>query len=225
MEESFNCSTLASRLPADDDSSSEDEARAQCRRGASRPAPLLNTSITKQITSLQRIFIDSRDRDRLRFPNPSDFRQTLTVPLRAVRSITLTNAQIPLTGNQPYVAIVLRNLKDRTLTLPREHPGFPPGVLAVIPLVLPYGGAPYVLYSGQTGQRTGGSAWGWRIHFPQGLPQLRDLHVQLLTWSSVAGNPTTAQTVAYPLADEAVLNVAPAASNNVYLCLEVEHDM
>jgi hypothetical protein len=222
MEESFNCSTLASHLPAEDEISSDEE---QCGRRPRRTAPLVNAPAAKQVTSLQRIFIDSRDRDRTRFPSANDFRQTLTVPLRAVRSITLTNAQIPITGSSPYVAVVLRNLRDRTLTLPREHPGLPPGVLAIVPLVPVFAGAAFVTYSAQTGQHSGGAAWGWRISIPQGLPQLRDLHIQLFVWASVAGTPTTSQTSPYGLAAEAVLAVAPAVANNVYLGLEIEHDI
>lgn len=214
MDDVFKNSTLASAL----DSESDEE---EVPKGVIR-APNVNSGAAKRTTCFRRVYVDSRDRDRARYPSANDFRQSMSVPVRGVRSVTLTDAFMPIVAGYPYVAVVLRNLKDRSLILPRESPGLPGGVLAMVPMIPPVALAGYTYYRAQPGQRHGGSGIGWKVVIPQGLAQLDDLHFQLLTWDWVAG---AAAMVPFPIPADAVPPLPPVFASNVTLSIEIEYDI
>jgi hypothetical protein len=205
-----------------DEFSSDEEAVVGISRRLR--APNVNNPASKRAVLLRRVFIDSRDRDRTVYPLANDFRVSMSVPLRAVRSITLTDAFIPIVGTNRYVVVVLRMLKDRTLILPRESHGYPAGTLAVIPLVPAAAGMTDAYYRSQVGQQQGGSSIGWRITIPQGLPQIDNIHIQLFTWGwdAVAAAPTT---LLYPMPADAAVGVIPIVASNISMQLEIEHDV
>lgn len=205
-----------------DEFSSDDEAVVGVPRRL-RP-PNINDPASKRTMLLRRVLIDSRDRDRAVWPSANDFRVSLTIPLRAIRSVTLTDAWVPIVGTHRYVVVVLRTLKDRTLILPRESGGYPAGTLAAIPLIPAVAGGTDAYYRSQTSQVMGGSSVGWRITIPQGAPQLDNLHIQLFTWgwNGVTNVPTT---IAYPLPADQPPGVQPNLNSNVVIQLEIEHDM
>lgn len=211
MDDIFRNSTLATEL--DSESGEEDVPRGVIR------APNLNSGASKRHIVMHRIFVDSRDRDRSRFPNAGDFRVNLSRPLRAVKAITLTDANIPIVATHMYVAVAVRNIKDGTLITTRESASLPPGTLAIIPLIPAVAGGTFTYYRSQTGHRAGGASIGWRIEIPQGLMQLDDLHVQLLTWGP---GPAT---IPYPVPADAALPANPLLTSNISLILEVEHSV
>ncbi|MDR3542362.1 MAG: hypothetical protein P4L69_15585 [Desulfosporosinus sp.] len=207
---------MAEQFDSDDEGVVEPKKRTM--------APNVNPLTAMRTVSRKRIFIDSRDRDRTHYPNANHFQMSMTVPLKAVKSITLTNAKIPLVNGVEYVAILLKNIKDRTLHLPTESPGFGPGVVAIIPLVPHSDLYLFALYSSQTGQQSGGSAGGWRIEFPQGLAKLSKLQIELYTWGwDAVGLKSTCIPLA--LTAEANLAVMPSVANNISLQFEIEHDL
>jgi hypothetical protein len=212
MDHVFERSNLADTL--------EDEPEPNEREGIIR-APNVNSNASRRVCLTRRVFVDSRDRDRARFALANDFRLSMLLPLRGVRSITLTDAYIPIVANHVYVVVVLRNLKDRTLILTKESAGLPGGVLAIIPLIPAVAGAAYTYYRSQTGGKNGGSSVGWRVSMPQGLGQIEDLHVQLYAWSYSAGSAT----ILYPIPADAALPNSPLIGSNVNMCFEIEHDV
>ena len=216
MEDVYEHSTLADRFDSDDEGVAKPKKRSV--------APNVNPLTAMRKVTLKRLFVDSRDRNRVHYPSPSDFRMSMTVPLKNVRSVTLTNAKVPNVQGCEYVAIVLTSLKDRTLHLPKESPGLPAGVLAVVPLIPHIQGANYAYYMSSTNQKSGGSQGGWRVAFPQGMPMLNELHFQLYTWrwdpATLAG-----ETVLLPLALEGNPAIEPDAENNIVLQLEIEHEL
>jgi len=216
MEDVYDQSTLASRFDSDDEGVVKPKKRSI--------APNINPLTAMRKVNLKRLFIDSRDRNRTHYPNANDFRMSMTVPLKGVRSVTVTNAKIPLVQGYDYTAIVLTNLKDRTLYLPKESAGFPAGVLAIIPLIRYSRGYNYAFYQSETNQKSGGSQGGWRIVFPQGMPMLNELHFQLYTWAWDAVDHTS-QTILLPLTSEPVIATQPSVDNNITLQLEIEHEV
>lgn len=176
MEGIYRQSYLADEFDSDDESVDMNKRRAL--------PPSVNPASAMRKFRLKRIFISSMYRNRKFFPNANDFRMTMTVPLRGVRSITLTDAKIPIVaGGYDYVAIVLKSLKDHTLHVPKESPGFPSGTLAIIPLIPAVPGGTSTYYRSQTGQMIGGAGTGWRVDIPQGVPSLTELHIQIVTHS------------------------------------------
>lgn len=218
MEDVYEHSVLADQF----DSSDEDLRKPSKEKR--HLAPIVNPISSARKVSLKRLFIDSRDRNRTHFPNANNFTMSMTVPLKVVKSITLTNAKIPLVQGYDYVVVVLRTLKDRTLHLPKESPGFPGGVLAIFPLVAYKVGLTYAYYKSDTNQKNGGSQGGWKINFPQGYPMLNELQFQLYAWHWDAVN-NCGETVLLPLTGEPILNVEPAVANNTTYQLEIEHDL
>lgn len=218
MEDVYEQSTLADRFDSDEEAL---DSRKKSRRAL---APNVNPLSAARRVTLKRLFIDSRDRNRDTFPNANDFRMSMTVPLKAVRSITLTNAKVPLIGGFDYVAVVLRTLKDRTLNLPKESPGLPGGVLAIFPLIDYRPACGFALYKSSTSQKHGGSQGGWRVAFPQGLPMLSELHFQFYgyQWDPILN---VGSYVLLTFANEPVGGGDPAPANNVYMQLEIEHDI
>ena len=214
MDDVFNHSNLADAL----DSESDEE---YVPKGVVR-APNVNTGASKRIVLSRRVFIDSRDRDRTRYANANDFRLSMIVPLRAIRTITLTDAYIPIVSGHIYVAVVLRNLKDKTLIMTKGSAGLPGGVLAIIPLIPAVAGSTYTYYRSQTGQTHGGSSIGWCLQFPQGIPQMEDLHMQLYAWG---WSGTSAESIPYPVPVDAAVPNAPLIGSNVTFTLEIGHDV
>jgi len=216
MEDVYDHSTLADRFDSDDEGIAKPKKHSI--------APNINPLTAMRKVNMKRLFIDSRDRNRVHYTNASDFRMSMTVPIKGVRSVTLTNAKIPLVGGCDYVAIVLTNLRDRTLYLPKESPGLPAGVLAIVPLI-PYSPIHnFAIFQSDTNQKSGGSQGGWRVAFPQGMPMLNELHFQLYTWSWDAVNHVS-ETIFLPLTSEPVIAVEPSTDNNITLQLEIEHEL
>jgi len=225
MDQEYEESVLADAISSDEEREYAKEMRGESegkggRAESSRWVPSVNTSkVIRARGFLRRIFVDSRDRDIVHFPRANDFKQSLSVPIKGIRSVTLTDARIPILANQYYVSVCLRNVKDRTLILPKESGGLPGGCLAVIPLIPAVPGANYAYYRSQTGQINGGSGVGWRISVAQGMRILSDVHLQLWAWG---GSPGTAS-VLYPLSAE--LGPPPNIDLNVTFTLEIEHDI
>lgn len=216
MEDVYEHSSLADRFDSDD------EGLVKPKRHS--VAPNVNPMTAMRKVTLKRLFVDSRDRNRVHYPNPSDFRMSMTIPLKNVKSVTLTNAKIPIIQGSEYAAIVLTSLKDRTLYLPKESPGLPSGVLAIVPLIPYVQGANYAYYTSSTNQKSGGSQGGWRVAFPQGMPMLNELHFQIFTWRWDAAT-SSGETIFLPLASEANPAIEPVAENNVTFQLEIEHEL
>lgn len=223
MDPEYQESFLADAISSDEEREYAREMAGAGGKTAEQPnrwAPSINTSkVIRARGFLRRIFIDSRDRDIVHFPSANDFKQALSVPIKGIRSVTLTDARIPILANQYYVAVCLRNMKDRTLILPKESGGLPGGCLAVIPLIPATPGANYTYYRSQTSQCSGGSGIGWRVSVAQGMQVLNDVHVQLWAWGGTPGTTS----VLYPLLPE----ILPPTSmdQNITFTLEIEHDV
>lgn len=216
MEEVFDQSTLADRFDSDDEGLSKPKRRTM--------APNVNPLTAMRKVTLKRLFVDSRDRNRAFYPNANDFRMSMTVPIRNVRAITLTNAKIPIVQGYSYAAVVLTNLKDRTLFLPKESPGLPAGVMAIIPLIPNVQGDNFAYFTSNSNPKSGGSQGSWRIAFPQGMAMLNELHFRLLTWDW-NGALLAPSTIPLPLNAEANVAVAPDVDNNIFMQIEIEHEI
>lgn len=181
-------------------------------------APNVNTSATKQHKNFKRILIDSRNRDVTLYPNANSFVQTLPVPIRAVKSVTLTDARIPVVDPAAYLysVVCLPDLSGGDLINTRESSQYVPGALAVVPMIPSYAGAAHTYYSSFPGQKMGGSGGGWRLEFPMGIT-LSQLRVQIHVYSG-AGSSTL-----LPIVDVTPANRVFAS--NLYITLEIEHDV
>lgn len=217
MEDVYRKSTLADAYGRSSDSDSDD-----CiRKKKHVKAPSAVGSLTKRIVVPKRIFIDSRDRNRIAYPNANRFTLNMATPIRAVKYIVLMNAKIPIVAGYSYVAVVLSNFGDRVLMQTKESPGWPSGTLAIIPLVEHAIGCGYAYYQGVN---DGSASDGWRFDIPQGLPQLTKLDISLYCW---AWDPVlaSAETVLYPLPIDAVPPLAPLAPSNTFMQLECGYDV
>lgn len=214
MDDAFRDSNLADALGSENEDEEEIVPKGYIR------APNVNRAQYRRDVTVKRVFVDSRDRDRTLYANANSFRTSLVVPLRGIRSITLTDLYVPIVAGHLYVAVVLRNLKDRTLMLTRESSGLPAGVLAIIPLIPATTGANYAYYGSVGNQKGVGSAW--KVSFPQGMSQLDDLNIQLFAWSWNATQPLT---IPYPMPADAALPNAPLIGSNITIGFEIEHDV
>ena len=190
-------------------------------RGVAR-GPGENPGKAKARVNIARIWIDSRDRDVSIYPCANSFRVSLAAPLRAVKSITLTDFRVPIVSGYYYCALVIRNIKDNTLTPIKEDGGWPLGTLAVVPLVPTEGaGGTYTYYKYSSSKHNPG---GWAIKFPQALGQLSDLQFEVRTWggSTGWGGPTTT-TILYPITTEYEQSTSDIGKN-ILIGLEVKHD-
>jgi hypothetical protein len=190
-------------------------------------APNVNTSASKQHKNLKRILIDSRNRDLAAYPFAYNFVQTLPVPLRAVKSITLTDACIPVVDPATYFysILCLPDISGGDLINPRESSQFAPGALAVIPMIPSFVGASHAHYASAPGQKFGGSAGGWRLDFPLGIT-LSQIRVQILVYSS----PGESSFLPIPYNVPPYVNIVNPddrlfLSKNLYITLEIEHDV
>lgn len=185
--------------------------------GKSR-APNVNPSSSREHKTMKRIIIDSRNRDVVMFPNANNFVQNLPLPIRAVKSITMTDARIPLVDAAAYLysVVCLPDLSGGDLLTAREGSQFAAGALGVIPMIPTYVGAAHTYYTAYPGQKLGGSGGGWRLEFPMGIT-LSQIRVQILTYTS-PGN-----SMLLPIVDAVPANRVFAS--NLYITLEIEHDV
>lgn len=181
-------------------------------------APNVNTVATKQHKNLKRILVDSRNRDVALYPNANSFVQTLPVPIRAVRNITLTDARIPVVDPVVYLysVVCLPDLSGGDLLYTRESSQYVPGALAVVPMIPTSAGAAHTYYQSYPGQRFGGSGGGWRLEFPMGIT-LSQIRVQVMVYGGVGASALL------PIVDAVPANRVFAS--NLYLTLEIEHDV
>ena len=82
--------------------------------------PGVNLVGSKVKVNKSRIWVDSRDRDVNLYPVANNFRVSLATPLRAVKSIKLTDFRVPIIAGFYYCVPALRNVKDNTLLQLRE---------------------------------------------------------------------------------------------------------
>lgn len=171
--------------------------------------------------NFSRVWVDSRDREVSKYPNANNFRVVLATPLRAVKSITLTDFRVPIISPHFYCALVLKNIKDNTLLQLREDGSWPMGTLAVVPLVPAEGaGGTYTYYRYSTFQHNPG---GWKIEFPQALGQLSDLQFEIRAWGGGTGwGGPGVSTILYPIVTEGG-QIASNIARNVFIGLEIEH--
>jgi hypothetical protein len=218
MEDVWKGSLLADHF----DSSDDDEDVAGTGKKGGMYAPAINLASARKIVTLKRLFVDSRNRDRAAYPSANAFRALLSVPLKNIRSLSLTDAKIPIIAGHMYVVVVVRNVRDKTLINSRESAGMPTGALAVIPLRPAFPGATYAYYRSQPAQGQGGSGTGWKLVMPHGMPQLVDVHMQIYGWgwNGVTGQP---ETIPYPIAADPALPATPIDDRNVYFQIEIEH--
>jgi hypothetical protein len=181
-------------------------------------APNVNAASSKQHKSLKRILIDSRNRDTSLYPNANNFVQTLPVPIRAVRSITLTDARIPVVDITAYLygIICCPDLSGGVLINSRESSQYAPGALAIVPMIPSYVGAPHTYYQAFPGQKFGGSGGVWRLDFPMGVT-LSQIRVQVHVFD------TAGASILLPIVDPVPTNLS--FNTNLYIALEIEHDV
>ena len=180
-----------------------------------------NHAKAKTKVNLTRLWIDSRDRDVATFPCANSFRVTLANPIRAIKSITLTDFRVPIVSGYYYCALVLRNIRDNTLQPLREDGGWPMGTLAMIPLV-PAEGAngTYTYYKYSSTRHNPG---GWKIKFPLALGQLSDLQFEVLAWGGGTGwGGPAVVTKLYPITTEYGQSTSDIGKN-ILIGLEVKH--
>lgn len=171
--------------------------------------------------TLSRIWVDSRDRDRVTYPVANKFQVNLATPLKGVTSITLTDFRVPIITGYYYCALVLKNIKQQTLLQLKGDGGWAAGTLAMVPLVPAEGASgTYTYYRYKNSKRSPG---GWQVKFPQALTQLSDLQFEILAWggSTGWGGPTVVS-ILYPIPSEALSSTSDIAKN-VFIGLEVEH--
>lgn len=189
------------------------------------PRPIVNPGENvrdaQKKVNVSRVFIDSRDRDVSVYPNANSFRVSLATPLRAVKSITLTEFRVPIISGHYYCALVLKNAKDNTLVQLKEDGGWPLGTLAIVQLIPAEGaGGTYAFYRYSTFQH---NPSGWRIEFPLAMGQLSDLQFEILAWGGGSGwGGPNVNTILYPLTTEARQTTSNIA-RNVLIGLEIEH--
>jgi hypothetical protein len=181
-----------------------------------------NASKAKTVVTKSRLWVDSRDRNITTYPCANSFRVSLATPLRAIKSITLTDFRVPIISGYYYAVLALRNVKDNTLLQIKEDGGWPMGTLGIIPLVPAEGaGGTYAYYHNTVDLANPG---GWRIDFPQAMGQLSDLQFEVVTWGGGNGwgGPTVVSTL-YPIPTEAGAQTSDI-DKNVLIGLEVEHN-
>jgi hypothetical protein len=185
-------------------------------------SPGENLSKSKTKVNKARLWIDSRDRDVITYPCANSFRVSLAAPIRAVKSITLTDFRVPIVSGYYYCALVIKNIKDNTLAPIKEDGGWPLGTLAIVPLV-PAEGAngTYTYYKYSSSKHNPG---GWVVKFPQALGQLSDLQFEVMAWGGSTGwGGPTKTTILYPIPSEYGQSTSDI-DKNVLIGLEVKHD-
>jgi hypothetical protein len=191
-------------------------------------APNVNTSASKQHKSLKRILVDSRNRDVALYPSANNFVQTLPIPIRAVKSVTLTDARIPVVDPAVYLysVICLPDLSGGDLVNTRESSQFSPGALAVVPMIPISAAAPHAYYTSYPAQKMGGCGGGWRLEFPMGIT-LSQIRVQIHVYSSPGSSSLLP--IAYNVPPYTVIPLNPDDrlffEKNLYITLEIEHDV
>ena len=218
MEDVYHKSTLAAVYGTSSDSDKEISPLKK-KKGIKAPSTL--SPLAKCSVVPKRIFIDSRDRNRVTFPSANRFTMNMVVPIRAVKYLVLTCAKIPIVANHSYVAVVLANFRDRVLLQTKESPGWPSGTLAIIPLVEHAVGCGYAYYQGVN---DGSASDGWRFDIPQGLPQLTKLDIALYGW---IWDPVLLQPVIsfYPIPADAAIPNPPLPASNIFLQIECGYDV
>jgi hypothetical protein len=189
-------------------------------------APNVKTSASKQHKSLKRVLIDSRNRDVALFPSASNFVQTLPTPIRAVKSVSLTDARIPVVDPASYLycVVCLPDLSGGDLLNTKESSQFAPGALAVVPMIPTHTGDSHTYYQSYPGQKMGGSGGGWRLEFPMGIT-LSQIRVQTLVYATppTPPGPIPGASTLLPIVD-----ATPSTRSfvsNMYITLEIEHEV
>jgi hypothetical protein len=193
--------------------------------------PNVNAASSKQHKNFKRILVDSRNRDFALYPSANNFVQILPVPIRAVRSIALTDARIPVVDAAAYLysVICLPELSGNDLVNTRDSSQFAPGALAVIPMIPSPAGGTHTYYQAYPGQRMGGSGGGWRLEFPMGIT-LSQIRIQILVYMIPALPPPAPPPPVLPGWSTLlpIVNAVPPVrdfATNLYITLEIEHDV
>lgn len=140
--------------------------------------------------NITKLFIDSRSRNHVDFPNSNRFRVYLQQPITNVRKIILGDAVIPnISGDiYPYVAVVT-DLFLRGPIFPAAMQQYPAGTVGIIFNNIPTDKELY--YSDE------GDGFIWESEAPGGIPRLQELELSLMTHGGLAAPPILFPYVAY----------------------------
>lgn len=140
--------------------------------------------------NIVKLFVDSRDRSVVDYPNSNRFRVRLQTPITNVVRIGLGSAVIPnIAGDiYPYVAVTT-DLFLRGAIFPANMQQYPAGTIGIVPNPSPTDR--YLRYDDE------GDSFVWQSAAAQNIPRLQEFEISLMTYGGLGASPILFPYVAY----------------------------